>query len=144
MHRDDEMISLPAVAQDGGSSHAPAFGVYIHWPFCLSKCPYCDFNSHVREQVDQVRWRQAHDPNQGEHRKEPTSITHSFLQRGHPQADSEDSQWIKWRSCSFIDPQRRSREQKLVTIQPPGLLDRSFEIKIVENGNSHRDQCQSM
>ena len=25
-----------------------AFGVYIHWPFCLSKCPYCDFNSHVR------------------------------------------------------------------------------------------------
>lgn len=26
----------------------PAFGVYVHWPFCLSKCPYCDFNSHVR------------------------------------------------------------------------------------------------
>ena len=25
-----------------------AFGVYVHWPFCLSKCPYCDFNSHVR------------------------------------------------------------------------------------------------
>jgi putative oxygen-independent coproporphyrinogen III oxidase len=29
-------------------SESPAFGVYIHWPFCLSKCPYCDFNSHVR------------------------------------------------------------------------------------------------
>jgi oxygen-independent coproporphyrinogen-3 oxidase len=33
--------------------------LYIHWPFCLSKCPYCDFNSHVRERVDQARWRAA-------------------------------------------------------------------------------------
>ncbi len=35
------------------------FGVYLHWPFCRSKCPYCDFNSHVREAVDQDRWRRA-------------------------------------------------------------------------------------
>ncbi|NQU62599.1 MAG: coproporphyrinogen III oxidase [Rhodospirillales bacterium] len=34
-------------------------GVYIHWPFCASKCPYCDFNSHVRDGVDQGRWRTA-------------------------------------------------------------------------------------
>ena len=33
--------------------------VYIHWPFCLSKCPYCDFNSHVAETVDHDRWRAA-------------------------------------------------------------------------------------
>jgi len=35
------------------------FGLYVHWPFCLSKCPYCDFNSHVSDNVDQARWREA-------------------------------------------------------------------------------------
>jgi coproporphyrinogen III oxidase-like Fe-S oxidoreductase len=35
------------------------FAVYIHWPFCKSKCPYCDFNSHVRDGIDQARWRAA-------------------------------------------------------------------------------------
>lgn len=35
------------------------FGVYVHWPFCAAKCPYCDFNSHVRTGIDQPRWRQA-------------------------------------------------------------------------------------
>jgi putative oxygen-independent coproporphyrinogen III oxidase len=39
---------------------ARAFGVYIHWPFCLSKCPYCDFNSHVRrEPIDEGRFARA-------------------------------------------------------------------------------------
>jgi putative oxygen-independent coproporphyrinogen III oxidase len=37
----------------------PGFGIYIHWPFCLSKCPYCDFNSHVAQSIDQPRWRAA-------------------------------------------------------------------------------------
>jgi len=41
-------------------SDEPSFGVYIHWPFCLSKCPYCDFNSHVRYGgVDQERFVRA-------------------------------------------------------------------------------------
>ncbi|MCE9648125.1 MAG: radical SAM family heme chaperone HemW [Parvibaculum sp.] len=35
------------------------FGVYVHWPFCLSKCPYCDFNSHVVANVDQRQWAAA-------------------------------------------------------------------------------------
>jgi len=37
----------------------PGFAVYVHWPFCLAKCPYCDFNSHVRERIEQDRWRTA-------------------------------------------------------------------------------------
>jgi putative oxygen-independent coproporphyrinogen III oxidase len=36
-----------------------ARALYIHWPFCLAKCPYCDFNSHVRDAVDQTVWQQA-------------------------------------------------------------------------------------
>jgi oxygen-independent coproporphyrinogen-3 oxidase len=42
------------------SSADPGFGIYVHWPFCLSKCPYCDFNSHVRQPgadaVDEARF----------------------------------------------------------------------------------------
>ncbi|MGK6324587.1 radical SAM family heme chaperone HemW [Sphingomonas sp. DT-51] len=36
-----------------------ALALYVHWPFCVSKCPYCDFNSHVRAAVDQAAWRDA-------------------------------------------------------------------------------------
>ena len=36
------------------------FGIYIHWPFCESKCPYCDFNSHVSGIVDEAAWRDAY------------------------------------------------------------------------------------
>ncbi|WP_163847918.1 radical SAM family heme chaperone HemW [Pseudooceanicola aestuarii] len=38
---------------------AGGFGIYVHWPFCQSKCPYCDFNSHVVANVDQSRWARA-------------------------------------------------------------------------------------
>ncbi len=39
---------------------APQFGIYVHWPFCLSKCPYCDFNSHVRHAaIDEARFVRA-------------------------------------------------------------------------------------
>jgi oxygen-independent coproporphyrinogen-3 oxidase len=37
----------------------PGFGIYVHWPFCAAKCPYCDFNSHVRGQIDEEGWLQA-------------------------------------------------------------------------------------
>jgi oxygen-independent coproporphyrinogen-3 oxidase len=35
------------------------FGLYVHWPFCAAKCPYCDFNSHVRAGIDEQGWTQA-------------------------------------------------------------------------------------
>jgi putative oxygen-independent coproporphyrinogen III oxidase len=49
--------SLPAQQRE---RKPPAFGVYVHWPFCLSKCPYCDFNSHVRHApIDEERFARA-------------------------------------------------------------------------------------
>jgi putative oxygen-independent coproporphyrinogen III oxidase len=58
-----------------------AFGVYVHWPFCAAKCPYCDFNSHVRERYDESRWAcaigkelEAVASLQGDDRPEVTSI----------------------------------------------------------------------
>lgn len=55
---------MPVSANKAASSIAPpetegGFAVYVHWPFCQSKCPYCDFNSHVTANVDQVRWGRA-------------------------------------------------------------------------------------
>ncbi|CAN5305295.1 radical SAM family heme chaperone HemW [soil metagenome] len=41
------------------AAETPPLALYVHWPFCVSKCPYCDFNSHVRETVDQAAWRTA-------------------------------------------------------------------------------------
>ena len=38
---------------------AEPLALYVHWPFCVSKCPYCDFNSHVRSSIDQDAWREA-------------------------------------------------------------------------------------
>lgn len=46
--------ALPEDWETGG------FGLYVHWPYCVSKCPYCDFNSHVSESIDQNQWRDAY------------------------------------------------------------------------------------
>jgi putative oxygen-independent coproporphyrinogen III oxidase len=44
---------------DARETNEAGFGVYVHWPFCESKCPYCDFNSHVREHIDEARFAAA-------------------------------------------------------------------------------------
>lgn len=43
----------------GSAASDRPLALYVHWPFCVSKCPYCDFNSHVRDGVDTDRWRDA-------------------------------------------------------------------------------------
>ncbi|MEQ9609090.1 MAG: coproporphyrinogen-III oxidase family protein, partial [Kiloniellaceae bacterium] len=62
------------------------FGVYLHWPFCKSKCPYCDFNSHVRESIDQARWRRAllSDLEHARERSGPRHVTSVFFGGGTP------------------------------------------------------------
>lgn len=53
-------VPTPSASSSRRSSDvSEPLALYIHWPFCVSKCPYCDFNSHVREQVDQAAWQDA-------------------------------------------------------------------------------------
>ena len=56
LRRVDAPCDTRAAAEDW---RAGGFGVYVHWPFCAAKCPYCDFNSHVRGAIDPDRWRAA-------------------------------------------------------------------------------------
>ena len=53
------MASVAIQPQMNAARTADALALYVHWPFCVSKCPYCDFNSHVRASVDQDEWRDA-------------------------------------------------------------------------------------
>lgn len=69
------------------TADAPAFGVYLHWPFCLSKCPYCDFNSHVRHAaIDQARYARAfaREIETTAARTGPRTVTSIFLGGGTP------------------------------------------------------------
>ena len=65
----------------------PGFGVYIHWPFCAAKCPYCDFNSHVRHRpIDQQRYAAAFAREMAAMRARtgPRTVTSIFLGGGTP------------------------------------------------------------
>ncbi len=65
----------------------PGFGVYLHWPFCAAKCPYCDFNSHVRHQpVDQPRFVEAFLKEMAAAREltGPRTVTSIFIGGGTP------------------------------------------------------------
>ena len=54
-------MNLPAAIlnREAPDSAARELALYIHWPFCRAKCPYCDFNSHVRSEIDEARYRAA-------------------------------------------------------------------------------------
>lgn len=69
------------------ASGEDAFGIYLHWPFCMAKCPYCDFNSHVRHQpVDQQRFASAFNREMDTLRQRTGSrtVTSIFLGGGTP------------------------------------------------------------
>ena len=53
------MAASKSHSPPNGPHNSGGFAIYLHWPFCLAKCPYCDFNSHVRDNVDQDAWRTA-------------------------------------------------------------------------------------
>jgi oxygen-independent coproporphyrinogen-3 oxidase len=53
------MATLAIRPEVNAARTGEAIALYVHWPFCVSKCPYCDFNSHVRASVDQEEWRDA-------------------------------------------------------------------------------------
>ncbi|MEN9894267.1 MAG: coproporphyrinogen oxidase protein [Pseudomonadota bacterium] len=75
---------MPFIAPDTGE---PGFAVYLHWPFCAAKCPYCDFNSHVRHQpVDQNHYVTAFLVEMAHMRKlsGPRTVTSVFIGGGTP------------------------------------------------------------
>jgi len=53
------MATLAIQPEVNGARTGEPLALYVHWPFCVSKCPYCDFNSHVRASIDQHEWRDA-------------------------------------------------------------------------------------
>lgn len=53
------LLSVTLMTLSENPQTNPALALYVHWPFCVSKCPYCDFNSHVRASIDQDSWREA-------------------------------------------------------------------------------------
>ena len=65
----------------------PGFGIYVHWPFCAAKCPYCDFNSHVRAaRIDETRFVKAfeHELSFQRERSGPREVGSIFFGGGTP------------------------------------------------------------
>jgi oxygen-independent coproporphyrinogen-3 oxidase len=100
----------------------PGFGVYVHWPFCLSKCPYCDFNSHVRRApVDQERYVEAFE----------TELTHrAALAPGR----TVRSVFIGGGTPSLMDP--ATVEAVLESVGKHWTVDRDAEITLEANPSS--------
>ncbi len=82
--------SQPALNEDW---RAGGFGIYIHWPYCEAKCPYCDFNSHVTRSIDHDAWRAAYrEELQKLHEEAPGRILNSvFFGGGTPSLMEPDT-----------------------------------------------------
>lgn len=80
------MAGAAAARAERAPDASAGFGVYLHWPFCKSKCPYCDFNSHVRDSIDQARWRDAllADLEHAAAKSGPRQVTSVFFGGGTP------------------------------------------------------------
>ncbi|MCK5931382.1 MAG: coproporphyrinogen III oxidase [Fulvimarina manganoxydans] len=86
MERAADLLRFPGPI-GGSQAPEPGFGVYVHWPFCAAKCPYCDFNSHVRHKpIDQARYAAAFEREIGEmgRRSKGERVTSIFLGGGTP------------------------------------------------------------
>jgi putative oxygen-independent coproporphyrinogen III oxidase len=73
-------------ASGNGMTATNALAVYVHWPFCRSKCPYCDFNSHVRDGINEARWRAAYvrEIDRSADETGPRTVTSIFFGGGTP------------------------------------------------------------
>lgn len=100
----------------------PGFGIYLHWPFCAAKCPYCDFNSHVRHQkVDQPRFIEAF-KREIEHNRQttgPREVTSIFIGGGTP---------------SLMDPE--TVDEILQTVKDAWTVPDHIEITMEANPSS--------
>lgn len=69
------------------------FGIYIHWPFCEAKCPYCDFNSHVSRNIDQAAWKTAYlsELNRYAEETQGRTVTSIFFGGGTPSLMNPDT-----------------------------------------------------
>lgn len=86
MERAADLLRFPGPI-GGSQARDPGFGVYVHWPFCAAKCPYCDFNSHVRHKpIDQARYAAAFEREIAEmgRRSAGERVTSIFLGGGTP------------------------------------------------------------
>jgi oxygen-independent coproporphyrinogen-3 oxidase len=100
----------------------PGFGIYVHWPFCLSKCPYCDFNSHVRhEKPDEPRFAAAI----------ARELVHAAAMTG---PRTVDSIFFGGGTPSLMSPQ--TVEQILQAIASHWTLSPSIEITLEANPTS--------
>lgn len=99
--------------------------IYIHWPFCKSKCPYCDFNSHIREKIDQEKWEESYLAEINYFKEEITNknITSIFFGGGTP---------------SLMDP--KTTERIISHLAKIGSFDKKIEITLEANPTSIESQ----